>query len=294
MTGLKQTSRRGAYAMRVVPTGILVVALSALCLVAAATPSTTSGYIVSINNTTDTAATAQYFSCTSAETADKVSAIFQFPLAEASGSTTPADISGAVPSNNGTYRGTMTTSTTTPIACSRDTGGAYVLNGTSSYISTSRSYANPTTFSVEVWFKTTAASGMLIGFGNLATGASAQVDRHLYIDTTGKLNFGSNTATLQRLQSPSIVTDGKWHHAAGTMSAATGMRLYLDGALVNSNPSYVTANNITGYWRVGYDSTLGWPNSAIKYYFTGSMRYSAVYSVVLTATQVKNHWAAGQ
>lgn len=35
-------------------------------------------------------------------------------------------------------------------------------------------------------------------------------------------------------------------------------------------------------------------SAASNYYFTGSMRYAAVYSTVLTAQQVSNHYAAGQ
>ncbi len=47
------------------------------------------------------------------------------------------------------------------------------------------------------------------------------------------------------------MTDGKWHHVVVTMSAATGMKHYLDGALVASNAAYAAAESSTGYWRVG-------------------------------------------
>ena len=268
------------------------VACASLCLMAVLTPATTSGYLAKINNSTNNAATAQYFSCSSAHAADKANAIFQYYLTEGSGAVTAADSSNGA--NPGTYQGAMTTSTTLPIACPRDTGGAYALNGTTSYISSSRQFANPTTFSEELWFKTTVAGGKLIGFGNAQTGASTQYDRHLYIETTGKLNFGTYNGGPQVLTSPTVVTDGKWHHAVGTMSAATGMKLYVDGMLVASNAAYVTAENSTGYWRVGYDNLNGWKNQGTQYYFTGQLRYAAVYSVVLTPSQITNHFAAGQ
>lgn len=267
-------------------------ALLGLLVLAEATPSTTSGYVAKITNTGNTGATAQYFSCTSAEAADKASAYFQYYLNQTSGSTTATDSSTAV--NTGTYQGSMTTSVATPLACSRDTGSAYVLNGTTSYVSTLKQYVNPTTFSEEVWFKTTVAGGKLIGFGNAQTGSSSQYDRHLYIETTGKLDFGTYNAGLQVLSTPGTVTDGKWHHVVGTMSAATGMKLYLDGALVASNAAWTAPENSTGYWRVGYDNTSGWQNNGSQYFFTGQLRYAAAYSVVLTSTQVQNHWAAGQ
>lgn len=277
---------------RNVLTGLAAAGVVALVVLVGSIPATSSGYLAQITNSTDTGATAQYFSCTAAEAADKASAYFQYYLNEASGSTTALDSSTGA--DTGTYRGSMTSSTSTPLACSRDTGGAYVLNGTTSYISTAKSFTNPTTFSVEVWFKTTVAAGKLIGWGSAQTGLSGQYDRHLYIETTGKLDFGTYNGSVQVLSTPSTVTDGKWHHAVGTMSGATGMKLYLDGALVASNAAYTTAENSTGYWRVGYDNINGWPNSGSQYFFSGQLRYAAAYSVVLSATQVLNHYAAGQ
>lgn len=277
---------------RVVLAAVAAVAMVMLCLVAEATPSTTSGYLATINNTSNNAATAQYFSCTAAEAADKASAIFQYYLNEASGSTTAVDSSSGA--DTGTYQGSMTSSTATPLACLRDTGGAYVLNGTTSYISTSKQFTNPTTFSEEVWFKTTVAGGKLMGWGNAQTGTSSQYDRHLYIETTGKLDFGTYSGGTHVISSPTVVNDGKWHQAVGTMSAATGMKLYLDGALVASNAAFTTPENDTGYWRVGYDNLNGWQNAGSQYFFNGQLRYASVYSIVLSPTQVLNHYAAGQ
>jgi hypothetical protein len=282
----------GARIRRNAIAAVTAVAVAAFCALAVVTPSTTSGYLAKINNTANNAATAQYFSCTSAEAADKANAIFQYFLTEGSGSVTAADSSNGA--NAGTYQGSMATSTIASIACPRDTGGAYVLNGTTSYVSSSRQFVNPTTFSEEVWFKTTVAGGKLTGFGNAQTGTSSQYDRHLYIETTGKLDFGTYNGAVQAITSPTIVTDGKWHHTVGTMSAATGMKLYLDGTLVAANAAYITPENSTGYWRVGFDNLNGWNNAGSKYYVTGQLRYAAVYSVVLTPTQILNHYAAGQ
>jgi hypothetical protein len=154
---------------------LAVVASVSLALTLLLTPGSFSAYVASVKNSSDTAATAPFFTCAAALANDKGSSLFTLPLNEASGSTTATDTaSGAYP---GTYRGTMTTSTTSPLACSRDTGGAYVLNGSTSYVSTATSVANPQTFSIEVWFKTTVAGGRLIGFGSSQTGASGSYDR---------------------------------------------------------------------------------------------------------------------
>ncbi|MFW8745054.1 LamG domain-containing protein [Mesorhizobium japonicum] len=271
--------------------GAIALALLGALAFSAVTPLTASAYVAKITNSVNTGATASYFSCSAAEAADKANAYFQYYLNEASGALTAVDSSNSV--NTGTYRGSMTTSTATPIACPRDSGGAYSLNGTTSYVSTSRIYTNPTSFSIEAWFKTTVAAGKLVGWGNARTGASSSFDRHLYIETTGKLDFGTYSGATQVVTSPAAVNDGKWHHAVGTLSASTGMRLYLDGSLVASNASYTAAENDTGYWRVGYDSLSGWPNSGSGY-FSGQLRYAAAYSIVLSQTQVQNHFAAGR
>lgn len=269
-----------------------ILAIAALCITAETVPGATAGYFAKISTTGNTAVTAQYFKCTAAETADKTGALFQYYLNEASGSTTAIDSDGNAA--NGTYQGAMTTTTTTPIACPRDTGGAYTLNGTTSFVSTPTSYTNPTTFSEEVWFKTTIAGGLLIGFGSNQVTTSGQHDRQTYLNTTGQLVFGTYNGGTQVITSPKTYNDGKWHHVASTMSPSTGMRLYVDGTLVASNTTYTTPENATGYFRIGYDTTTGWPGTATNYYFTGSMRYAAVYSTLLTAQQINNHYTAGQ
>lgn len=260
------------------------------------TGGTFGGFTAQIANSTNTIGTAPYFTCTQAATADKATALFQLPLTEAAGATTAADTSGN--GNTGTYQGAMATSTTTPTACSRDGGSAYVLNGTTSYISTNETkQTNPTTFTLEVWFKTTVASGKLIGFGSSQTGSSGSYDRHIYLTTAGKLTFGIYNSTTYTITSPNAYNDGTWHQVVATLSptgANAGMTLYVDGRQVAANSSSVTPQNFSGWWRIGYDNESGWPSVGSSPYFTGSMRYAAVYTTALTANQVLNHWAAGQ
>ncbi|WP_420369490.1 LamG domain-containing protein [Curtobacterium sp. L1-20] len=270
---------------------VLVVGLVVVALLNAFSP-TRSAYSAVIANSNDTAGTAAYFTCTTAVGADTANALFAYRLTEASGATTAADWSGK--GQNGAYQGSMTATTPSPNACPRDAGSSYVLNGSTSFVSTPKSYANPTTFSEEVWFRTTVAGGMLIGFGGSQVGTSGQHDRQVYLNTAGQLVFGTYNGTTQVVTSPKTYTDGAWHHVAATMSAATGMRLYVDGTLVASNAAFTAPENYTGYFRVGYDTVSGWPGQPSNFYFTGSMRYAAVYSTVLSATQVANHAAAGR
>jgi len=269
-----------------------IAAAVGIALFAFGVPGSSAAYIAKIANSTDSAATAPFFTCAAALANDKPSALLYLPLNEASNATTATDTAtGAYP---GTYQGAMTSQATAPLACSRDTGGAYVLNGTTSYVSTATSFANPQTFSEEIWFKTTVAGGRLIGFGSSQTGSSGSYDRHLYINTLGQLVFGTYNAATKTINSTAAVNNGAWHQAVGTFSASSGMSLYLDGALVASNSTYTVAQSYTGYWRVGYDSLSGWPSAPASTYFNGSLRFASVYTTVLSATQVQQHYNAGR
>jgi hypothetical protein len=279
----------------VITAAVAVSALLALCLLATMAPATNSAYVAKIANSTNTITTAPA-TCAGAATLDRAAtpAIFQYALNDyvLLLNPTAADASGS--SNPGTYRGLLSlNSFTTPIACSRDTGPAFVFDGISSFVSSAKTTANPQSYSVELWFKTTVAAGRLIGIGNSQTGTSSTYDRHIYIDTSGKLEFGSYNGGTQVIVSPTAVTDGKWHLVVGTQSPTTGMILYLDGVQVAANAAYTTSENNTGYWRLGYDNLAGWPNIPTSYYFSGSMRFAAAYSGVLTAAQVKADYLAG-
>jgi len=273
---------------------LLVAALAVVLLVNQLAP-TRSAFSATVTGSANTAATAPYFTCTGAVAADAANALFAYDLDEVSGSRTAGDSSGKGAA--GTYQNGMTSTTSSPNACPRDAGGSYLLNGSTSspnFVSTPRSYANPTTFSEEVWFRTTVAGGMLVGFGSNQVSTSGQHDRQIYVNTSGQLVFGAYNNVTQVVTSPKAVTDGAWHHVVATMSQNTGMRLYVDGVSVASNPSYKVAENYTGYFRIGYDTTSGWPGAPSNSAFTGSMRYAAVYSTELSAQQVAAHFAAGR
>jgi hypothetical protein len=281
----RRASRRAG-----ISASVSAVALGAVLLLA---PGTNGAYTASITNSNNSAASsAASFTCTSAFAADRANALFAYPLNEASGSTTARDAaSGTYP---GTYRGTMTSTTTTPQACPRDAGGAYALNGSTSSLTNALQQQGLATFSTEVWFRTSVKGGKLIGFGNSATGSSSSYDRHTYVSSTGQLVFGTYSGGYQTITTGANVNvaDGAWHHAVSTMSPTTGMTLYLDGARVAGSTAS-TAESFTGYWRIGYDNTSGWPNAG-NAYFTGSMRFAAVYRTALTAAQVQNHYTAGR
>jgi hypothetical protein len=272
---------------------LLVVALAVVLLLNQFAP-TRSAFSAKVTNGSNSAGTAASNTCTGAVGFDATAsnALFAYKLTEASGSTTAPDFSGK--GANGTYQGGMTASTPSPNACPRDPGSTWLLDGASDFVSTPAVQRNPVTFSEEVWFRTSVAGGLLIGFGGSQVSVSGQHDRQTYLNTNGQLVFGSYNGATQVVTSPKSYNDGVWHHVVSTMSATTGMRLYVDGALVASNANYTTPENYTGYWRIGYDTISGWPGAPANPYFTGSMRFAAVYNSVLTASQVSSHYAAGR
>lgn len=266
-------------------------AFALLAGLAGATPGAFGAYSAKITNSTDTARSATYFKCVDALAADRSTALFQWPLSDASGSTSAADISGQ--NHPGTYQGTVTASTTTPLACPRDPGSAWQISGTASTAYFPTQQTNPTVFTIEIWFKTTVAGGKLIGFGT-GTGTSGQYDRHLYIDKNGAVVFGVYANAIKTVQTATKnYADGTWHFATGVLSPA-GMVLYVDGAFVQADTGVTTAENDSGYWKVGYDALGGsWPNVSTPS-FTGALRYAAVYTSALTAAQISAHAAAGR
>jgi PKD repeat protein len=207
-----------------------------------------------------------------------------WPLGEASGTTGFADIggndltigSGVTRGSGGAITGDPNTSTT--------------FNGTSaSAAATQRLEQSPNTFSIEAWFRTTStAGGKILGFGNTNTGTSGTYDRHIYMDTSGRVLFGVTETNQRRvIQSGTGFNNGQYHHVVATLSN-DGMALYVDGTLRATRASTTVGPNYYGYWRVGGDST--WSGAQ---WFNGRIDEVAIYPTALSAAQINNHWSVG-
>lgn len=204
-------------------------------------------------------------------------------LGELSGNT--AADSGPYQST-GTYRGTSTRGVTGAIAGVANR--AVTFDGATGFVSSNRLYENPSVYSQELWFRTTtSAGGKLIGFGNAQTGLSTNYDRHVYMETDGRLTFGVWTGSANTITTAGTYNDGAWHHVVATQ-AQEGMRLYVDGALMGTHPQ-AAAQSYSGYWRVGADRTWG-PQP----YFGGTIDEAAVYGRALSAHEVAEHHALGR
>ena len=159
-------------------------------------------------------------------------------------------------------------------------------------ITSNTSHAGPSAFSVEAWVKTSSTGGgRILGFGD-GSGASASstVDRQLYLGPNGRVYFGIGSAKTT-IMSTKVVNNNTWHHVVGTYTSGTnGMKLYVDGALQGQNRATPVLS--TGYWRVGAEAMSGWAGNPGQFY-DGLLDELAVYTDVLTPTEVLSHYDVG-
>ncbi|MCU1478501.1 MAG: hypothetical protein JWQ64_3194 [Subtercola sp.] len=204
-------------------------------------------------------------------------------LGEASGSTVYDWAGFADQTATGLTRGT-------PGAIGGDSNAASTFTGASdgSSLSATQSAINgPQVFSIEAWFKTTTtAGGKIVGFGNANTGNSSNYDRHIYMDTSGRINFGVYPGTSRVLSSANALNDGQWHQVVGTLSSS-GMQLFVDGIRVGNRTDTTSAQPYQGYWRIGGDSSWSGAN-----YFAGAIDDVSIYGQSLSKQQVDAHWVA--
>ena len=173
-------------------------------------------------------------------------------------------------------------------------------NGTNGYIyTTAAAAAGPNNFTINLWFNTTTAGGLLIGFGGTQNnGNSSTHDRKIYMSNSGQLIFGIYNGTLgvtDTVCTPSATNyaDGNWHMVTGILSSTAGMSLYVDGKEISANAGYTVAQAFSGYWRIGEDNLSGWPSPSTNYYYTGTMDDICVYTSAITPATVFTLYGAG-
>ncbi|MCV2395822.1 PKD domain-containing protein [Actinotalea sp. M2MS4P-6] len=179
-------------------------------------------------------------------------------------------------------------------AISGDGDTAASFDGTSSGIAIGTAADNgPSTFSVEAWFRTSSsAGGMIVGFGDRQSALSRTVNRHLYVDSGGRLSLGITAISFVTLRSSQRVDDGQWHQAVGTYSDGVAT-LYLDGQVVDTRNDIPMIRQLWGWWHVGGDQMRNWPNRPASDYLAGTIDDVSVYRSVLTDAQVAQHWSLG-
>lgn len=149
--------------------------------------------------------------------------------------------------------------------------------------------------SLEVWFKTSTANGIIYGYGNPTSNTWVPA---LYVGSDGKLR-GRITAPVNTtpIDSATVVTNNQWHHAVITTlpdpAGVVTQTLYLDGVAKGSIDAPV---DLTGMTR----STLGTGTGTNRpslctgtCTYTGGLSEFALYDHALEATTVAAHYQAG-
>jgi hypothetical protein len=165
-------------------------------------------------------------------------------------------------------------------------GFGYRLNGTNRFLTSTNLYSNIATLTIGAWFRTTTPGGKMIGFQTSQTGLAGQYDRHLWMDNTGKLNFGVYSGGNRIVSSTSSYNDGAWHYAVARTSPL-GLFLFVDGLPVASNTSYFSGENTTGYWRAGWGELGAWSPAPSNLYFTGHLDEITINHGELSADWIK-------
>ena len=176
-----------------------------------------------------------------------------------------------------------------------DSNRASTFNGTSTGVVAQNSkQATTPSFSAEAWVKTTTKrGGKIVGYGGKQSGNSGNYDRHVYMDNAGRIIFGVYTGSARTVSSSQSFNNGAWHHVVATLSDTAGMTLYVDGKKVAGDTATKSAQDYSGYWRIGGDNLNGWSNRPSSDYFAGAIDDVAIYPTALSATTVGAHQAAG-
>ncbi|MCW2527231.1 MAG: hypothetical protein JWM76_2091 [Pseudonocardiales bacterium] len=203
-------------------------------------------------------------------------------------------------------------------ALTGDTDSAVTFDGTAQGYATSQTRGPaPSTFTEELWFKTTTTKGgRLMGFGsaNAPNGISAnQFDRQVYMDGAGHLTFGVNTfgntlksasSSTATVTSSGTFNNGAWHHVVATVSSS-GLALYVDGTTIGQKTNSAALWAFPGYWRIGGDNLEYWPNTTgVQSIAVGdpprntspiaaTIDEVATYPTALSLATVQKHYADG-
>jgi glucose/arabinose dehydrogenase len=199
-----------------------------------------------------------------------------------SGGTTAGDETGA---NPGTYQGAPTLGLAGALASNSNTAASF--NGSSQYVNvpSSASLNVSSGVTVEAWAKPAAMPGL----GNSGTIAMKATDPPyaywLQVTDNDRAKFGVGIGGVNRpISAGGVVTTGSWYHLVGTYDGSI-QRLYVNGALVASQPLTGSVDSVAGNFRIGTTRATEW--------FNGAIDEVAVYNKALTPAQVQAHYIAG-
>ena len=197
-----------------------------------------------------------------------------------------AALDRATNTSGGTFEGSYTLGR--PGSPANAGGTSVRLDGSAARVVASNLTANPQTFSIETWIRTTTSQGgRIVGFGSGNGESSNNYDRHLYMLDDGRLRYGVWTGQVNVIDTTASYNDGNWHHVVVSHQPGD-QRMYVDGQLVGTMAAPF-AEGYDGYWRIGNDNTWG---GASSNEFRGDVDETAIYPSALGQSAVQAHYAA--
>lgn len=178
-----------------------------------------------------------------------------------------------------------------------NSAGYFTFNGTSgeAYSTGAVTFPsiNTTSFSVCGWFRTSTSSGKkLFGFENVNTGTgSNSYDKHLYVNTSGKLVWAIWSGTANTVATSASYTDNNWYNFAVVYSYSAGgstNTIYVNGVSVAT----MTATSIPAdviYFRIGAYANV-WPGGGSGYFPGDISNIMFYYGTALSAGQVAQNF----
>jgi hypothetical protein len=172
-------------------------------------------------------------------------------------------------------------------AIAGDANTAVQLDGTNDHVTASRTATSD--FSVELWFRSSQGIG---------TGTSWESGAGLFsADLTGTatdfgLSLRSDGRVVGGIGATSVVSgtgghnNGAWHHVVLTRQAGAAIVVYVDGV---ATTGAVSTGTVSGTAAV----SLGRIQSSATNYLQGALDEVAIYSTVLSAATVSNHYTTG-
>ncbi len=216
-----------------------------------------------------------------------------WPLDDSSLSTA-FDVSGN--GKNATYAAGVTTGMLDQAGFPGGSGlGSLSLNGSASaYVLFPGSLlpGSSTADTVEMWFKTTATNGVLMGSEySLGPSQPSAWDPMLYVDSSGYLQAelwwdgSSNT-----IVSTNPVDDGNWHEAVVTVTTGGTETLTVDGT--QDATGTLSSSPTPGYATIGAGSTQSFPNGANGWAtFNGQIADVSIYNTALSSSTIGAQYA---
>lgn len=223
------------------------------------------------------------------------SPLLYFRLGDTSG-TTVVDSSGN--GHNGTYHGSPTLGAAGALA--GDINTAVTFDGVNDYIDCALNLSAYQKLSVEFWLKVAAFANDDHVLTEFTANFTADSPGHGFVispnnngitsGASGTFSSGERTSAggyvARDFARPSA---GTFHHVVMTFDRAAGGQLhaYVDGSIAGTDSNDATGGNFAN------DTLYVMSRAGSSLFLAGTLDEFAIYPVVLSSTQISNHYAAG-